>query len=144
MVNYFFKSFVAIQLFFSPMLIFAKQNSNIELITENIIKVCDKPQQMGRYWDVRVKGDGNAAIKLKLVELGVTGEVDFSEGEWEGIKRTIEDNKNYRECVTMLSPIFIKKFGVISDVKVKNEWQIREELCNNEDPIFECKFNRSN
>ena len=98
------------QLIFHSLLVFGTQEDNINLITENIMKVCDKPENAGSYWDVQVKGDGEAAIKLKLAKLGVTGEAAFSKGEWEGIQRTVEDNKDYRDCVKSLSPLFLEKF----------------------------------
>lgn len=84
--------------------------SDISQITDNIVRVCDKPESAGNYWDISVKSGGEAEIKLKLAELGVTGEVAFSKSEWDGIQRTVEDNKNYRDCVKNLAPLFIEKF----------------------------------
>ena len=76
-------------------------------------------------WDIRVKGGGEAAIKLKLAEIGVTGEANFSKGEWEGIRSTVEDTKNYRDCVKSLSPIFIDKFSVLIPQKQDEKSQPR-------------------
>lgn len=101
---------IIMQLILFPMLAFGAQDININSITENLMKVCDKPENAGSYWDINVKGDGEAAVKLKLAKLGLTGEAEFSKGEWEGIQRTVEDNKDYRDCVKSLTPIFISKF----------------------------------
>ncbi len=93
----------------------------IEIISNNIVKVCDKPAEAGSYWDIRVKGDGEAGIRLKLAKLGLTGEAEFSKGEWEGVRSTVENSKSYRDCVTKLSPIFIEKFiPLIKDEEVPN------------------------
>lgn len=84
--------------------------TTMDLITDNIVKVCDKPENAGSYWDIKVKGGGEAAIKLKLAKLGLTGEAEFSKGEWDGVQKTVEDSKSYRECVRALSPMFLEKF----------------------------------
>ncbi len=102
--------------------------SNIELITENIMKVCDKPENAGSYWDIKVKGDGEADIKLKLANIGLTGEVGFSKTEWDGIQKTVEDNKNYRDCVKILSPIFIDKFNSLITNKETKKTPKRKTL----------------
>ena len=87
------------------------QDNSISDITDNIAKVCDKPGKAGSYWDIKVKGDGAAEIKLKLAKLGLSGEADFTKGEWEGVKSTVENSKDYRDCVKSLSPLFIEKFS---------------------------------
>ncbi|VAX04715.1 hypothetical protein MNBD_GAMMA20-877 [hydrothermal vent metagenome] len=95
--------------------VFANE-SIMKNITDNIVKVCDKPEDAGKYWDMKVKGDGAAELKLKLAEFGITGGAEFSKGEWQGVRTTIENNKNYRDCVKQLTPIFIEKFTPIIDV----------------------------
>ncbi len=102
--------------------VFAANNAEaLSQITDNIMKVCDKPENAGNYWDIRVKGNGEAEIKLKLAGIGVTGEAAFSKSEWDDIQRTVEDNKDYRDCVKALSPIFIKKFSALISEKVTDE-----------------------
>lgn len=109
---------VVVFLIFSFFISSATAEENIiEIITNNIVKVCNKPDEAGSYWDIRVKGGGEAAIKLKLAKLGITGEAEFSKGEWDGIKSTVEDSKNYRDCVKSLSPTFIEKFTPLIQTK---------------------------
>lgn len=93
------------------------EENSINLITDNIMKVCDKPENAGSYWDINVKGDGNANIKLRLANVGLTTEVGFSKVEWDGIRRTVEDNIDYRSCVKALSPVFIEKFSSLVKLK---------------------------
>ena len=55
----------------------------IDAITDNVTAVCDKPQSAGSHWDIRVKGDGEAGLRLKLLpKLGGSGEVEFTQQEW--------------------------------------------------------------
>ena len=99
-------------LILSNQAVMAGEQNSIDLITENITKVCDKPDHAGTYWDIKVKGNGEAGIRLKLLGLGkVSGESTFSKGEWEGVQRTVEDSKNYRDCVKELAPVFLEKFS---------------------------------
>ncbi|MBL1274472.1 MAG: hypothetical protein COB30_000125 [Ectothiorhodospiraceae bacterium] len=104
---------VAVSTLLVSSVLYANDESNISLITDNIMKVCDKPENAGSYWDINVRADGEADIKLKIADLGVTGEVVFSKSEWEGIQRTVEDNIDYRTCVKELSPLFVKRFAPI-------------------------------
>ncbi len=109
-MNAFFNLIIVMQLILLPKLAYGAEEINASSITDNLIKVCDKPENAGSYWDINVKGDGEASVKLKLAKLGLTGEAEFSKGEWEGIQRTVEDNKNYRDCVKTLTPVFLSKF----------------------------------
>lgn len=97
------------------------EKSVLDRITDNIIKVCDKPENAGKYWDIKVRGNGKAELKLKLAELGITGGAEFSKGEWQGVKSTVENNVNYRDCVKELTPIFVEKFTPILNVKNKKK-----------------------
>nr|VFK09398.1 MAG: hypothetical protein BECKLPF1236B_GA0070989_100828 [Candidatus Kentron sp. LPFa] len=111
---------ILIALFISVFTEVYAKNNNIDVITDSIIKVCDKPEKAGSYWDIRVKSDGDAAIKLKSEDLNIAGEVDFSKMEWDGIRRTIEDSKDYRACAKELTPLFIERFKpVIEEQKTK-------------------------
>jgi hypothetical protein len=103
----------------------AERKNDIDLITENITKVCDKPDHAGTYWDIKVKGSGEAGIRLKLLGLGkVTGESTFSKGEWEGVQRTIEDSKDYRDCVEKLTPVFLEKFTPLLPLKIEKKKRV--------------------
>ncbi|VAX01002.1 hypothetical protein MNBD_GAMMA20-1539 [hydrothermal vent metagenome] len=94
----------------------ANDTEALSQIAENLKQVCDKPENAGNYWDIRAKGNGGAEIKLKLADIGMTGEATFSKAEWHDIQKTVEDNNDYRNCVKALSPIFIEKFsGLVSE-----------------------------
>jgi len=95
--------------------------SIINGITDNVMKVCDKPEDAGKYWDMKIKGNGEAELKLKLADLGLTGEAEFSKGEWEGIRTTVENNRDYRDCVKTLAPLFLEKFTPILEAKDENQ-----------------------
>lgn len=89
--------------------------NNIELmqaIKTSVTEVCDKPQNAGEHWDIRVKGDGAAKLGFKLLpKLSASGEAEFTKEEWTGIKNTIENSADYRVCVKELIPIFLKHFS---------------------------------
>ena len=129
----------------------------MERITSNVERVCDKPENAGEYWDVKVKGGGDASVRLKLANLGVTGEVEFQKGEWEGVKKTVEDSKSYRECTQLLAPIFIEKFTIDVPTENKNskskrtlggiQWQVfgggvsfTLESCDKKSTSVNCTF----
>ncbi len=94
----------------------ANDTEALSQITDNLKQVCDKPENAGNYWDIRVKGNGGAEIKLKLADIGMTGAATFSKAEWRDVQRTVEDNNDYRSCVKALSAIFIEKFsGLVAE-----------------------------
>ncbi len=125
-------SFCFFLILISQSVLAGNENNPINLITENITKVCDKPDHAGKYWDIKVKGNGEAGIRLKFLGLGkVSGESTFSKGEWEGVQRTVEDSKDYRDCVKELAPVFLEKFSslLVPEAKKKKrrlggiQWQ---------------------
>nr|VFJ90972.1 MAG: hypothetical protein BECKH772A_GA0070896_1002524 [Candidatus Kentron sp. H]VFJ92140.1 MAG: hypothetical protein BECKH772B_GA0070898_1002523 [Candidatus Kentron sp. H]VFJ98736.1 MAG: hypothetical protein BECKH772C_GA0070978_1002424 [Candidatus Kentron sp. H] len=98
------------------------EEAGIRAITESITNICDKPGDAASYWEVRAKGSGPASVKLlNLADIGVTGEVNFSKGEWDGVRRTIEDAKDYRACARELAPLFIEKFQPIIEQPKKQD-----------------------
>ena len=109
-----------ISLFLCASNVFANEGL-MKRITENIVRVCDKPEDAGKYWDMKVKGNGEAEIKLILGEIGLTGGAEFSKGEWQGIRTTIENNRDYRDCVKQLTPIFLEKFISVTTNKTNSE-----------------------
>jgi len=118
-----------------PSYSFSKDDEMNSLV-ENIKKICQSPSERDSYWNVSLKGDGKARIKF----IGaVSGEADFSKGEWSGIQRVLkahqkDDSKNYRECAKELTPLFIDKFSTEKVekgsylVKVKNSPVRKNEL----------------
>lgn len=82
-------------------------------IKDNVKDVCQAPSNKGKYWDVTVKGSGEAKVKLKLVsDANLSGGAVFKRGEWEGVQQGLQaaENADYRSCVKKLTPIFIDKF----------------------------------
>jgi hypothetical protein len=61
-------------------------------------------------------GQGKAKINIKLVgEVGGTGTVTLSRGEWEGVQQVLQEkqadeNARYRDCGERLTPLFLEKF----------------------------------
>ncbi len=91
----------------------ANDTKAVSQITDNLEQVCDKPENAGNYWDIKVKGNGSAEIRLKLADIGMTGEATFSKAEWLDVQKTVEDSHDYRRCVKALSPLFIEKFSAL-------------------------------
>lgn len=86
----------------------------MEAVSRNVKDVCQSPSEKGRYWDIDIEGGGEARVRLKLANLGVSGQAEFTKGEWEGVQQVLkeqqaEENKNYRECAQKLTPLFIEK-----------------------------------
>jgi len=85
-------------------------------IVENIKAVCLAPSEQGKYWKVEGAGQGKAKVTVKLFgELGGTGTVTLTQGEWEGVQQVLrekqaDDNASYRACVTYLTPMFLENF----------------------------------
>jgi len=82
-------------------------------ISDIVEKICLKPSESGKYWDVTIKGDGGVKLALKLANISISGNAEFTKGEWKGIKGSIENNKGYRDCAKHLTPIFLQKFSSI-------------------------------
>jgi hypothetical protein len=85
-------------------------------IVDNITRVCRAPSERGKYWEVKGGGQGTAKINIKLLgEVGGTGTVTLTQGEWEGVQRVLQEkqadeNARYRDCVERLTPLFLEKF----------------------------------
>jgi len=84
-------------------------------IVQNIKSVCLSPSESGKYWDVSVTGKVNGEATVRLINIGVNGEANFSKGEWDSVQHVLKeqragDNANYRDCVTKITPLFLKKF----------------------------------
>lgn len=99
---------------------YASESSLMEQATLNVKEVCQAPSDSGKYWDVKLEGGGDAKVKLKLADMGVSGQAEFSKGEWQGVQRVLQeqqayDSANYRECVKKLTPLFLEKFVPIPE-----------------------------
>ena len=100
----------------------ADQAETIAAITENVKSVCYIPAEAGKHWEMKIKGNGEAELKLKLAGQGVTSGAKFSKLEWQAIKTTVENDLDYRECVKLLVPKFLDKFSpVLESDKKENE-----------------------
>ncbi len=87
---------------------FAAETS--QTISKSVSDVCKRPSEAGKYWDIKLKGDGSAKIGLLFKGFKAAGDVEFSKGEWEGVKSSVEDTADYRECVELILPVFVDKF----------------------------------
>ena len=119
------------------------ENSILENITRSIHTLCQPTSDKGKYFDSRIKANGEAEVTLKV--FGLSGKVDeaaLSKGEWDGIQQVIkeqqgDDNKNYRECVRHLTPIFMDKFmqqrtendNVVDDLRKKQASLELQRIC---------------
>lgn len=96
----------------------ADSGTLMEAITNNVRAVCQSPSDQGQHWSVKAKGDGGAAIGLKLLNIGnlsAKGEAEFTKEEWEGVQQVLkeqqlDENKDYRACARALTPRFLEKF----------------------------------
>lgn len=93
--------------------------TSMEQVTQNIKDICYAPTTTGKYWDVNIKGSGDANVKLKLANGGMSAEVAFRKGEWDGVQQVLKehqatDNADYRRCVEKLTPLFLEKFAAKS------------------------------
>ena len=91
-------------------------DSIMDQITRNIREVCQAPSNSGNYWEVKLSGDGAAKVRLKLVDIGMSTQAQFSQGEWQGVQQVLreqqaQENASYRVCAEKLTPIFLEKFA---------------------------------
>ena len=93
----------------------ASDPSLMQEVKKVVKELCGSPSDSGKYLDVKVGGSGDAKVKLKLIDMSVLGQAEFSKKEWQGVqsvlpKDQLEDNVSYRTCVTSLTPLFLEKF----------------------------------
>ena len=95
--------------------VYAQETS--DKIVENVRKVCEAPSERGKYWKVEGAGQGKAKINIKLLgEVGGTGTVTLTQGEWEGVQQVLQEkqaneNADYRDCAKTITPLFLKNFA---------------------------------
>ncbi|NOZ52735.1 MAG: hypothetical protein GXP08_06260 [Gammaproteobacteria bacterium] len=104
---------------FSAIATASDQRSVMAEIVLSVSNVCHSPNNKSKYWLLDIKGEGEAKLKLKLANAGLSGEAKFTKEEWEGVQRVlrehqITDNKTYRDCVTLLTPLFLDRFVLTS------------------------------
>ena len=51
-------------------------------ITEAVTRICSQPDKAGEYWDVDIKGTGEATVRLRLPSGKVTGLVKLDKKQW--------------------------------------------------------------
>ena len=89
-------------------------SGDLKTVTESIINVCKNPSEPGKYWDIKIEGNGDAKVRLKPnIEGGITA--TFNRQEWSGVQRVLQKDelvkqKMHYECVEKLTPIFLDKF----------------------------------
>lgn len=89
-------------------------------------QVCQKPKDAGKYWDIKESGAGSAKIGIKkLLGLGVEGEIELNQKEWEGIKSSVEDFTDYRKCVQNMTPYMLPKIESLKPQNKSNEQPTR-------------------
>ncbi len=92
-------------------------------VVDDIKAVCTQPATQGQHWKVDGNVNAEAGIQLKLLKVaGVAGTLSFTKEEWSGIQRVLSgqqasDNKDYRECVKALSPVFLGKLDSLANSK---------------------------
>jgi len=116
-------------------MVYAEDSNSLlmDRITQNIINVCQAPTTSGKYWKVNVKGSGDAKIKLKIADVGTSGEATFTKKEWEGVQQVLQEqqakeNADYRDCAKKITPLFLEKF--VPESK-KNITQLDKDNCLN-------------
>jgi len=158
-MRYFYIGTIAALLLHTP--VYAADKEPIDLVTENLTWLCDKPSLAGSRWDIKVTGDGDAGLRIKaLPKIGVGGEVEFKREEWDGIKNTVENSANYRDCVRDLLPVFLERFvpvveasknahenqnvnktlGGVQYVDYKGGVELTLEKCNQRSDTLTCSF----
>lgn len=93
----------------------AAEPLTMENVTKNIIEVCRAPADSNKYWDIKIESSGDTKVKLKLADINISGQAEFSKGEWQGVQRVLkeqqaQDNASYRDCAKSLTPLFLNKF----------------------------------
>lgn len=92
----------------------------LDKIAESVRLVCQAPGQSGKYWDVSLKGRGDAQVKIRNIELGgISAEALFTKSEWEGVQQVLKDqqaadNLNYRACAREITKLFVSKANCLS------------------------------
>ena len=105
----------------------------INKIIENVTVLCTLPSQRGEVLEYSGSLEGSTLIKL----VGVKGQGKLSKEEWEGIQDVLEkdratDRISSRECVQNMVPIFLKAYGVDSEVQsvARHEAKVEKGLQN--------------
>jgi hypothetical protein len=95
----------------------------IALLREEILKICQNPNEVGTY--LKIEGDGKGEVSVGIVKLlgkaGAEAKGNFTKEEWAGVRKVLDqnsENNNFRACVVQLTPLLIDKF-FRSDMKDK-------------------------
>jgi uncharacterized protein YjbI with pentapeptide repeats len=92
----------------------ALTTEQLKAVQESVLEMCRGGSLQGEQASVVVKGAGEAKVVLlkKLAELGLKGEVAFSETEWDGIKPLLPETLQHEihvKCVITLTPMILEK-----------------------------------
>jgi len=111
-----------IKLIFFTLVILVSFNVNAfgdreaKIVTDSVLELCRGGHSKGENSSIDISGNANATTVLlkKLVEIGLDGEVIFTQSEWKGIEPLLPekfDASVYTKCVTDLTPQFLSKFS---------------------------------
>lgn len=114
----------------------------MERVKISVIELCRGGTVEGGTQSIDITGEAGATVLVlkRLADLGVSGRVEFSQSEWEGIQAAIPehwDQSAYNECVTPNLRLFLDKLDQSEkdhsgDVKIYN--QAASTLCG--DSVF--------
>lgn len=103
----------------------------------SVIELCRGGTVKGGTESIDISGEAGATVLVlkRLADLGISGRVEFSQSEWEGIQAAIPeqwDQSAYNECVTPNMRLFLEKLEQSEkdhsgDVKIYN--QASSTLC---------------
>ncbi len=115
--------------------------TDLDNIVKNVQAICLSPSQQGKYWNVTTTGKVGANAIIRLIDVGANAEATFTKGEWEGVQQVLKEqqsleNKNYRDCVSKLTPLFIEKFST-SALSPHDDGITHNNTSGNESPIID-------
>ena len=94
-----------------PSAIQAVSQGDIEFVTAQVIKVCDRPNDRGSL--IKLRGTGNLGARLTLLRKGIDGDLSFdlSKEEYENVERNMlgPDRASYRTCALPLMTLLLDK-----------------------------------
>lgn len=91
---------------------------DIQKVSQSALELCRGGTDKGDYNSLSIDADGKIAVVLlkSLAELEGGGKVEFTDGEWNGIKALVPENWDqsaYNACVVPITNTFIDKLSII-------------------------------
>ena len=141
-------------------------DSSSEIIN-NLKSLCQSSDRQSKYFKINGKGDFGVNITLLNTKGNITGTI--SKENWEGVQRVLRkqqlmENKDYRECIKELTPLFIKTFvstnqqnvnqkinkenriikKVVPKIKLIEGIEFKLKYCKQDSNNIKCYFNITN